>query len=130
MKELILLVVGFALCAVAAGPALGAPARARQNARARVAIFAEAGFPAIDSTAVDAAALQAALPGFDVAVFDSKALAATLQAASVDVLVLPFGSAFPQAAWPSIARFLSGGGSLVNLGGVPFAVPVLAGKDG
>ena len=123
MKELILLAVAFALFAVV-------PAAAGQHSRPRIAIFVEPGFPTIDGSAVDVDAVRAALAAFDVSVLDANALTAALDAARVDVLVLPFGSAFPQAAWPSIERFLSAGGSFVSLGGVPFAVPAVSAQGG
>ena len=91
----------------------------------RVAIFADSTFPSIDTTAPDLTALRSALSDFDVAMLDSDGLQAALDARRVDVLVLPFGSAFPRDAWPSIVGFLSAGGNFVNLGGVPFAAPVV-----
>jgi hypothetical protein len=50
-------------------------------------------------------------------------------AARFDVLVLPYGSAFPIEAWPSIQTFLRHGGGLAVLGGAPFAVPVRAASN-
>lgn len=41
-----------------------------------------------------------------------------------DLLILPYGSAFPRDSWPAILAFLERGGSLLSLGGVPFRVPV------
>ncbi len=93
--------------------------------RPRVAIFFEPAFPSIDAPAPDLAALRSALAAFDVAVLDSSALPAAFDGGRVDVLVLPYGSAFPQDGWPAIYRFLSLGGSFVNLGGVPFGAPVM-----
>jgi hypothetical protein len=122
------------LCLAVVVPASAAVRRARNPARTsdatRIAVFFEPGFPAIDTAAPDVADLRPALAGLDVSVLDSAALQQALDAERVDVLVLPFGSAFPQSAWRSIFRFLSDGGSFVNLGGVPFAVPVVREKDG
>ena len=42
----------------------------------------------------------------------------------VDVLVLPYGSAFPVDSWPRIKSFLGRGGGLAVLGGAPFHEPV------
>ncbi|MEW6512280.1 MAG: hypothetical protein AB1428_15125, partial [Bacteroidota bacterium] len=42
----------------------------------------------------------------------------------LDVLVTPFGSAFPKRAWSEIEHYLAHGGNWVNLGGAPLAVPV------
>jgi hypothetical protein len=44
--------------------------------------------------------------------------------ANVDLLVLPYGSAFPVEAWKSIERYLDGGGNLLVIGGQPLRVPV------
>jgi hypothetical protein len=90
----------------------------------RVGVFRASGFPTVDA---------AQSPGVDQAgwsTFDSpRALADGLAAGKTSVLVLPYGSAFPADAWPAIKGFLDGGGSLVVLGGAPFAQPVHL-KDG
>ncbi len=60
------------------------------------------------------------------AIFPGAKLAAAnqlrdvLAAASTRLLVLPYGSAFPEQAWPEIKGFLDRGGNLVVLGGMPF----------
>ena len=56
-------------------------------------------------------------------------LVASLTNDEVDVLVLPYGSAFPVDAWPRIQNFLAQGGGLANLGGAPFHVPVALRAD-
>jgi uncharacterized membrane protein len=43
----------------------------------------------------------------------------------IDLLITPYGSAFPIAAWEQILGYLQRGGNWVNLGGVPFSVPVV-----
>ncbi len=40
--------------------------------------------------------------------------------AGARLLVLPYGSAFPEEAWPAIKQFLDRGGNLLVLGGMPF----------
>jgi hypothetical protein len=118
--------LAFFLSLAAAQPAAGAPAMtSTPRVHARVAVFYEAGFPAVDAVPPDIEALRNALAGFDVAVIAASELATALQARGTDVLLLPFGSAFPRAAWPAILAHLARGGGLVNLGGVPFAVPVV-----
>jgi len=124
MKRGFALGAALLLCAAVAVPASAAARTTQGSDRVRVAIFFEPGFPAIDTAPPDIAGLCAALRNVDVSTLDAAALPASLDAARVDVLVLPFGSAFPQGAWPSIFRFLSDGGRFVNLGGVPFGVPV------
>jgi hypothetical protein len=46
------------------------------------------------------------------------------------LLVLPYGSAFPEKAWEEIHRFLQNGGNLLALGGRPFTRSVYRGQDG
>ena len=43
-----------------------------------------------------------------------------LAAPSTRLLVLAYGSAFPEQAWPAIKHFLDRGGNLLVLGGMPF----------
>jgi len=79
-------------------------------------VFYESGFPAADSAAPPA--LQSILPG---AKFSSASeLIAHLRDPQTALLVLPYGSAFPEAAWPGIQQFLQRGGNLLVLGGRPF----------
>jgi hypothetical protein len=112
------------LSALMACALIAVPAHAQTPARApRVALFCEPGFPAVDAVPPDCAALARALDAFDVRVLDASALG-TLRPRDADVLVMPYGSAFPMAAWSGIAGFLEAGGHLVNGGGVPFAAPV------
>ena len=109
-----------------AGPDGGRPEPAA--AALRVAVFAEAGFPSIDVQPIDRTDLARALAGLDVSWMDTGDLAASLARPRFDVVVLPYGSAFPKAAWPAIVAFLRAGGSWVNVGGTPVSVPVV--RDG
>lgn len=77
-------------------------------------IFAEAGFPSADS----AAATLPQLPGSQLAGLDK--LKTLLTAPSTELLILPYGSAFPEDAWSDINQFLQRGGNLLVLGGRPF----------
>jgi hypothetical protein len=94
----------------------------------RVALLLEPGFPAVGAPAADPKMLRGALAGLAVSELDSRALAARLRPDAFDVLVLPYGAAFPEEAWPAIERFLAAGGRWVNLGGAPLAAPVV--RDG
>jgi hypothetical protein len=77
--------------------------------------FDEPGFPVVDvASLLD-------LPG-SVAAGSTADLGARLAAGAV--LVWRHGSAFPEDAWPDLARFLENGGSLLYLGGEPFTRPV------
>jgi hypothetical protein len=81
-----------------------------------VVIFHESGFPAADSAAASDSLLQA-LSGVRFASADE--LKNRLN--SANLLVLPYGSAFPEPAWPEIQSFLQRGGNLLVLGGRPFS---------
>ena len=83
-----------------------------------VAVFAEAGFPVADAAAPSPGQLENILPGAYFA--GSGQLAAVLKDSATRTLVLPYGSAFPEQAWPDIFHFLQHGGNLVVLGGRPF----------
>ena len=96
------------------------------GAAARLAVFRASGFPTIDAKEIAPTTLEQALAGLPATVFDSpEALASGLSRAQADVLLLPYGSAFPLEAWPAIRGFVKAGGGLVVLGGAPFEQPVL-----
>src|SRR5215471_13851537 len=81
-------------------------------------VFSEAGFSAVDSAAPSPEQIQKMLPGAQLA--STQQLADLLKATSTRLLVLPYGSAFPEVAWPDIYRFLRRGGNLLVMGGRPF----------
>ncbi|MBN2431505.1 MAG: hypothetical protein JXQ27_08525, partial [Acidobacteria bacterium] len=119
---LILLVSVTAAAVATASPAATPP---------DIILFQAAGFPTADGPEVPAPVLAAALVGLDVTTAaTAEDLATALAERPAGVLVLAYGSAFPLAAWPQIARFLDHGGSLVILGGAPFHVPVTRAVDG
>jgi hypothetical protein len=106
-------------------------ASAEGTRSSRVAVFRAPGFPAADAPAIDDATLTGALAGLPVEAIDSPSgLASRLKRADHDVLLLPYGSAFPLEAWPAIREFLKNGGGLVVLGGAPFHQPVRQEKAG
>ena len=49
---------------------------------------------------------------------------------SSSLLVLPYGSAFPEQSWPAIQHFLNRGGNLLVLGGMPFTRAAYRSADG
>jgi hypothetical protein len=93
----------------------------------RALVFRAAGFPTVDAPAIDDGVLDNALSGLPVDRAASVGeLVARLRLRDVDVLILPYGSAFPVEAWPRIRGFLQRGGGLAVLGGAPFHEPVRA----
>ena len=85
---------------------------------AKTVVFWQPGFPSADSPAPNEAALHAA---FADAVFtDADHLGTALAESDADLLVLPYGSAWPEADWDAILTYLDRGGNLLALGGKPF----------
>lgn len=78
----------------------------------------EAGFPVADAPSVSNAQLEKILPGARFASADQ--LGALLADPGSRLLVLPYGSAFPEQNWSAIFSFLERGGNLLVLGGRPF----------
>ena len=123
-----------ALLSVMASAVTAAP-----DAAPHVAVFAQPGFvpygtPAALSPKKIAADLQAA--GLPADLLDAAALAdpARLNAKAYAALILPYGNAYPQAAFANLRAFHQAGGCLV-LSGIPFthaAAPDAQGdwKDG
>ncbi len=85
---------------------------------AKTVVFWQPGFPAADSLEPVEAALRAAVPGAEFAAADH--LAAALAAPDTNLLVLPYGSAWPEAEWDAILNYLDRGGNLMVLGGKAF----------
>jgi hypothetical protein len=86
------------------------------SAQSDTVIFRETSFPSADSAPVPEALLQHALSN---ARFASAAVLKD-RLNSAKLLVLPYGSAFPEDAWADIYGFLQRGGNLLVLGGRPF----------
>ena len=91
---------------------------------ASTVVLWEEGFPAVDTAAPDRAAL-AALPGARLAT--ARELPALLASSQTHLLVLPYGSAFPEGSWNAIYAYLQRGGNLLAIGGRPFSVAVADG---
>lgn len=89
----------------------------------RVAVLAERGFPTIDASVLQPRTLRDGLRGLEASYLEVGELE-RLDPSAFDVFLNPFSSAFPKAAWPQLHDFLAAGGNWVNVGGVPFAVPV------
>lgn len=99
--------------------------RRNPSRRPTVALFWAEGFPTADAPVLTRAALDEALAPFRVEVLaGSEEVKSKLKNLDHDVLVLPYGSAFPLGGWTTIRGFLERGGGLVVLGGAPFHQPV------
>ncbi|SRR6266567_6272801 len=77
-------------------------------AQSGAVVFSEPGFPAVDSAMPSPQQLAAMLPGAQTASADH--LQDALAAPSARLFVLPYGSVFPEEAWPAIKQFLERGG--------------------
>jgi Beta-galactosidase len=86
------------------------------TAQSHTVVLAEPGFPTADSAPVPDSFLRHALPGAEF----STASELKNKLTSAQLLVLPYGSAFPEESWPDIQSFLQRGGNLLVLGGRPF----------
>ncbi|GLH73824.1 hypothetical protein GETHLI_23260 [Geothrix limicola] len=111
-----------ALLVLVLGVSLGLRAQAP---RPRVTLFQSEGFPSVDRGGLSDDALKEALQGLSCEVDATPETLSKRLQAGTDVLVLPYGSAFPLAAWEAIRAHLERGGGLVVLGGAPFHQPVL-----
>jgi Cellulase (glycosyl hydrolase family 5) len=85
---------------------------------AKTVVFWQPGFPSADSPAPEESSLRAAFPDADFA--DAEQLGAALVATNTNLLVMPYGSAWPEADWDAILHYLDGGGNLLALGGKSF----------
>ena len=83
-----------------------------------IVVFTEPGYPPAHTAAPSAEQLRALLPGARFAALQE--FEALLKDPAVRMCVLPYGSAFPEDAWPEIYGFLQRGGNLLVLGGRPF----------
>ena len=93
----------------------GSAARAENSG---VIVFSEATFPAADSIAPTPQQLAALFP--TAALVGADQLNHLLPATDSRLLVLPYGSAFPEESWSAIKNFLDRGGNLLVIGGRPF----------
>jgi hypothetical protein len=93
------------------------PLQAQSNFSAGV-IFSEPAFPTAESVSPSPQQVSAIFPGARQA--DADHLQEALAAPATNLLILPYGSSFPEPAWPAIKQFLDRGGNLLVLGGRPF----------
>ena len=93
-------------------------AGAAQSGLSSVVVFSEPGFPSADSACALAAATSRNFSRAQLA--SANQLPTALTAPAARLLILPYGSAFPEEAWPAIKQFLERGGNLLVFGGRPF----------
>jgi hypothetical protein len=99
---------------------------ANDASKTHVVVFWEVGFPAADTVAPSHADLSSILPS--AAFISADSLSEALADEKTGLLVLPYGSSFPENQWDAIHKFLERGGNLLALGGRPFTRAVY--KDG
>jgi len=85
---------------------------------AETVVFSEPGFPVVDSAPVSIHELQALFPHARFAT--AEELSSAVSDSATRLLVLPYGSAFPEQSWDSLYQFLEKGGNLLVIGGRPF----------
>jgi Cellulase (glycosyl hydrolase family 5) len=93
-----------------------------------VVVFTEPDFPAADSSGPSAQQVRALFP--DGKLVGTDQLQSALAGSANRLLVLPYGSAVPEAGWPAIKGFLDRGGDLLVLGGRPFTRSAYHDADG
>jgi len=91
---------------------------------AKVVVFWQDGFPTVASQPVARETLVKAFDGVNPVFASVEALKDPKAFEDVELLVLPYGSAFPADTWETIHAYLAGGGDLLVIGGQPFRVPV------
>ncbi|HKU73563.1 MAG TPA: beta-galactosidase [Pyrinomonadaceae bacterium] len=99
-----------------------------QSQSPSVALFWEPGFRSIQGYDYTLETLQQGLKDFTIKILNERELIAQLNTTLFDLLITPYGSAFPKRAWPAILKYLRDGGNWFNIGGVPLSRPVV--RDG
>lgn len=126
IKQIVILGALALFCMVL--PAAARPTNGAQAAAKPMVVFYEPGFPAADTVAPSSAELKAMLPDARLAAADQ--LADMLADEGTRLLILPYGSAYPEEDWSAIFNFLWRGGNLVVLGGAPFTRAAFHDKNG
>ncbi len=94
------------------------------SAYGKVVIFWQAGFPTLESQPIARQTVEQAFAGAEPVFAGIAEFRRPDLLARTDLLVLPYGSAFPADVWKPIHDYLDGGGNLLTLGGRPLFVPV------
>ena len=96
-----------------------------QSKKPAVAVFWERGFPGVDDFRLIWNTVDGSLSGLTYKLLGEQELIDQLNDFPFDLLITPYGSAFPKRAWSAILKFLRRGGNWLNLGGVPLSRPVV-----
>ena len=96
-----------------------------QSQKRSVAVLWEPDFRSVQGCDLTRETLQAALTDFKVDFLDERDLIAQLDAARFELLITPYGSAFPKRIWNALLKYLRAGGNWLNIGGVPLSHPVV-----
>jgi len=99
-----------------------------QSQKRSVAVLWEPEFRSVQGFDISRETLQQALDSFTVEFLGERDLIAQLDAARFDLLITPYGSAFPKRIWNALLKYLRAGGNWFNIGGVPLSRPVV--RDG
>ncbi len=99
-----------------------------QDRTSGVVVFTEPDFPAADSSGPSAQQVRALFS--EAKILGTDQLQSALASSANRLLVLPYGSAVPEAGWPAIKSFLDRGGNLLVLGGRPFTRSAYHHADG
>src|SRR5262245_55061109 len=89
-----------------------------QETSSSVIVLQEASLTSVDTPEFARKQLEQALPR--ARFVSTEQLNSLLAEPATRLLVLPYGSAFPEETWPAIHEFLEHGGNLLVLGGRPF----------
>jgi hypothetical protein len=99
---------------------------AQERAKPQAIIFHEKHFSSVDTITPSELELRTLVPSGRFVSADE--LSAAISQSNSGVLILPYGSVFPEASWLAIKDYLNRGGNLIVLGSKPFLRPAY--RDG
>ncbi len=95
-----------------------------ESPKPSVAVLLDPSFPASEEIPVSQELLAEGLEGCTVTYLTASELSGSLTPARFDLFINPYGSFFPREGFHAIQAFLTAGKNWINLGGVPFGVPL------
>jgi len=95
-------------------------------AQPRIAVLSEKDFPSVDGISISEREIKNGLDGYQVRLLSASALRTELNRERFDLVITPYGSAFPKDLASTLFQYLRNGGAWINLGGTPFSVPVVS----